>query len=60
MTTDDTTSKIAALNDLCRKAMGIAGRCVQTAGISGLPQEDQSALLEKVETFNVFSTDNDP
>lgn len=47
-------------NDLCRKAMGIAGRAVQTAGISSLPPEDQSAIREKVETFDAFTPDNDP
>jgi hypothetical protein len=60
MTTDETTAKIAELNDLCRKAMGIAGRAVQTAGISSLPPEDQSAIREKVETFDAFTPDNDP
>lgn len=61
MTTNDTTTaKIAALNDLCRKAMGIAGRLFQTQGISALPMADQSAIREKVETFNTFTPDNDP
>jgi hypothetical protein len=60
MTTDHTTAKIAELNDLCRKAMGIAGRAVQTAGISSLPPEDQSAIREKVENFDAFTPDNDP
>ena len=54
------TVKIAALNDLCRRAMGIAGRVVQTSGIAALPPKDQSAIREKVETFNVFTPDNDP
>lgn len=54
------TRAIAALNDLCRKAMGISGRLVQTAGISALSQQDQSSIREKVETFNAFSPDNDP
>ena len=58
--TTDTTRKIAELNDLCRKAMGIAGRVFQTAGISALPQQDQSAIREKVETFDAFTPDNDP
>jgi hypothetical protein len=58
--TTDTTVKIAELNDLCRKAMGVAGRLVQTPGISALPLEDQSAIREKVETFNTFTPDNDP
>ena len=52
--------KIAALNDLCRKAMGVAGRLVQTSGICALPASDQSAIREKVETFDVFTPDNDP
>jgi hypothetical protein len=54
------TEKIAQLNDLCRTAMGIAGRLVQTRGICALPQEDQSAIREKVETFSDFTEDNDP
>jgi hypothetical protein len=58
MTTD--TAKIAALNDLCRKAMGVAGRVVQTTGIDALPLKDQLAIREKVETFDAFTPDNDP
>ncbi len=58
--TASTTKKIAELNDLCRTAMGIAGRLVQIAGISALSQEDQSAIREKVETFNAFTADSDP
>ena len=54
------SDRIAALNDLCRKAMGVAGRLVQTSGISALPPEDQSAIREKVETFDAFHIDNDP
>jgi len=45
---DTTTNKIAELNDLCRTAMGIAGRLFQTAGIDALPLPDQSAIREKV------------
>jgi hypothetical protein len=52
--------KIAALNDLCRKAMGVAGRLFQTTGISSLSLKDQSAIREKVETFDAFTPDNDP
>ena len=57
---DTTTSKTAELNDLCRTAMGVAGRLFQTAGINALPLADQSAIREKVETFNTFTPDNDP
>ncbi len=62
MTTDETndTAQIAALNDLCRKAMGVAGKLFQTAGIDALPERDQAAIREKVETFNDFTPDNDP
>jgi hypothetical protein len=56
----ENTKKIAWLNDLCRTAMGVAGRLVQTAGICALPLEEQSAIREKVETFNDFGPDNDP
>ena len=52
--------EIARLNDLCRTAMGIAGKLFQTEGISALPAADQSAIREKVETFKDFSEDNDP
>jgi len=56
----ENTKKIAALNDLCRTAMGIAGRLVQTAGICALPLEVQSAIRQKVECFSDFTPDNDP
>jgi hypothetical protein len=59
MTTENTAT-IAALNDICRKAMGVAGRLVQTSGINSMPQKDQSAIREKVETFDDFTPDNDP
>jgi hypothetical protein len=60
MTVNQTAAKIAALNDLCRTAMGIAGLLVQTSGLSALPAELQSAIREKVETFDDFTEDNDP
>jgi Protein of unknown function (DUF3768) len=54
------TEEIASLNDLCRTAMGVAGRLVQTVGIQALPLRDQSQIREKVETFNEFTPYNDP
>ena len=57
---NDKTRKIAELNDLCRTAMGVAGRLYVTEGIAALPPEDQSAIREKVERFSDFSSDNDP
>jgi hypothetical protein len=56
----DSTSRIAELNDLCRKAMGVAGRVFQTQGIDALPPSVQSAIREKVELFASFTEDNDP
>jgi hypothetical protein len=58
--TTSTVQTIAVLNDLCRAAMGIAGRLVQTCGIKTLPLADQSAIREKVEQFADFSPENDP
>lgn len=57
---DAKTRKIAELNDLCRTALGTAGKVFQTQGICALPEEDQSKIREKVETFNDFTEDNDP
>jgi len=58
--TNEKTKTIAELNDLCRTAMGVAGRLVQTPGIGALPLSDQSVIREKVETFDAFTEDNDP
>jgi Protein of unknown function (DUF3768) len=52
--------RIAQLNDLARTAMGVAGRVVQTSGISALPPADQSRIREKVELFEDFNPGNDP
>jgi hypothetical protein len=57
---EERTEQIAKLNDRCRTAMGVAGRLVQTAGISALPPQIQSAIREDVERFSDFSPDNDP
>jgi hypothetical protein len=54
------TTRIAALNDQARKALGVSCRLLQTRGISALPPEEQSAIREAVETFTAFTPDNDP
>jgi hypothetical protein len=54
------TKRIAQLNDLCRKAPGVAGRLFHTPGIRALPDDVRSAISEKVETFDAFTADNDP
>jgi hypothetical protein len=51
---------IADLNDRCRTAMGVCGRLIQTQGISALPDADQSAIREKVETYDTFDAGDDP
>lgn len=57
---NNNTQRIAELNDLCRKALGVGGRFYQTQGILSLSYEDQSAIREKVEKFTEFTADNDP
>jgi hypothetical protein len=52
--------RIARLNDLARRAMGIASAVVATEGISALSEADQSRLRELVETFDAFTPGNDP
>jgi Protein of unknown function (DUF3768) len=58
--TDSNTKRIAELNDLCRKSMGVTGRLIQTPGFNALSAHVKSAIREKVETFDSFTSDNDP
>lgn len=52
--------RIARLNDLARRAMGIACVVVATEGIRALSEDDQSRLRELIETFDAFTPDNNP
>jgi hypothetical protein len=52
--------RIARLNDLARRAMGIACVVLATEGIRALPDADQARLRELVEIFDAFTPDNDP
>jgi Protein of unknown function (DUF3768) len=54
------TARIARLNDLARRAMGIACTVVATVGFRSLPDADQSCVRELIETFDAFTEDNDP
>lgn len=54
------TVRIARLNDLARRAMGVACTAVATAGFRSLPEVDQSQVRELIETFDAFTEDNDP
>ena len=52
--------RIARLNDMARKAMGVACTAVATVGFRSLPASDQSSVRELIETFDAFDEDNDP
>lgn len=54
------TARIARLNDLARQAFGVACTAVATAGFRSLSDADQSCVRELIETFDVFTEDNDP
>ncbi len=54
------TVRIARLNDLARRAMGIACTAVTTAGFRSLSDADQSCVRELIETYDAFTEDNDP
>ena len=58
--THSRNERIARLNDRARQAMGLACVAVATEGFRALPDEDQSRVRELVETFDVFTPDNDP
>jgi hypothetical protein len=53
-------ARIARLNDLARKAMGVACTAVATVGFRSLPEADQLQVRELVETYDAFDEDNDP
>jgi hypothetical protein len=51
---------IARLNDLARRAMGLACTAVATSGFRALSQTEQSRVRKLIETFDAFTPDNDP
>ena len=59
-TAREQTARIARLNDLARKAMGIACTAVATVGFRSLPEADQSQVRELIETYDAFDEGNDP
>ena len=54
------TARIARLNDLARRAMGVACIAVATVGFRTLSESDQSQVRELIETYDAFTDDNDP
>ena len=59
-TAREQATRIARLNDLARRAMGIACTAVATVGFRSLPESDQSRVRELIETYDAFDEDNDP
>jgi Protein of unknown function (DUF3768) len=59
-TAREQTARIARLNDLARRAMGVACTAVATVGFRSLPEADQSRVRELIETYYGFDEDNDP
>ena len=57
---NDTNNKIRSLNDSFRRSLIFGGQTVLTAGVSALGTEAQTALLSLVQTFEAFTSDNDP
>lgn len=51
--------RIADLNDLLRTTF-MTGRVVLTEGIVSLPDDLRSTTIEKVQSFDAFTPDNDP
>jgi Protein of unknown function (DUF3768) len=54
------TARIARLNDLARRAMGVACTAVATVGFRSLSETDQSHVSELIETYDAFDEDSDP
>ena len=59
-TAREQTARIARLNDLARRAMGVACTAVATVGFRSLSEADQSQVRELVETYDAFTEDSDP
>ena len=59
MYSDTAPDRIQALNDRAR-SNGSDGLIVITAGIAALHPKDQTAILDRVRTFDDFTPDNDP
>jgi Protein of unknown function (DUF3768) len=52
-------NKIALLNDELRRTFS-GGKVVMTDGVAALPEHDLAQLLERIQSFDAFTTDNDP
>jgi Protein of unknown function (DUF3768) len=59
-TAREQTARIARLNDVARRAMGVACTAVATVGFRSLSASDQSRVRELIETYDAFDEDNNP
>jgi Protein of unknown function (DUF3768) len=59
-TAREQTTRIARLNDLARRAMGVACTAIATVGFRSLPEADKSQVRELIETYDAFDEDSDP
>ena len=50
--------RIARLNDLARRAMGVACTAIATVGFRSLSASDQSCVRELIETYDAFDEGN--
>lgn len=50
---------IAALNDQLRRKL-VGGRILITPGVAALPDDRRSVVLQAVQNFTDFTSDNDP
>ncbi len=53
------TLRIRELNDVFRTTW-LTGKVLLTSGIQNLPDTTQSRIVEAVQSFDVFTPDNDP
>jgi Protein of unknown function (DUF3768) len=62
MSKTDKSVRIRELNDELRRtlATSVSGKVVMTQGVAALPEHDLAQLLERVRSFDAFTTDNDP
>jgi hypothetical protein len=54
------TARIRELNDAFRTTFNGNGDVYLTRGIDELPEDEKSAVLQRVQTFDAFTPENDP
>ncbi|MEY9607057.1 hypothetical protein ABIF74_011810 [Bradyrhizobium japonicum] len=54
------TAEIRRLNDAFRRSLVFGGQTLLTAGVSALDRAAKTDVLRKVQTFDTFTSANDP